>query len=33
MECGDIKRTGVEGLDRGYVINIDHHPATRCSER
>jgi phosphoesterase RecJ-like protein len=26
MECGDIKRTGVEGLDRGYVINIDHHP-------
>ena len=26
MECGDIRRTGVEGLDRGYVINIDHHP-------
>lgn len=26
MECGDVARTGVAGLDRGYVINIDHHP-------
>jgi phosphoesterase RecJ-like protein len=26
MECGDLRRTGVGGLDRGYVINIDHHP-------
>jgi bifunctional oligoribonuclease and PAP phosphatase NrnA len=26
MECGDLKRTGVEGLDNGFVINIDHHP-------
>ena len=26
MECGDIGRPGVEGLARGYVINIDHHP-------
>jgi phosphoesterase RecJ-like protein len=26
MECGDLARTGVTGLDRGYVINIDHHP-------
>jgi bifunctional oligoribonuclease and PAP phosphatase NrnA len=26
MECGDLSRTGVEGLDRGFVINIDHHP-------
>ena len=26
MECGDLKRTGVDGLERGYVINIDHHP-------
>jgi phosphoesterase RecJ-like protein len=26
MECGDLKRTGVEGLERGFVINIDHHP-------
>lgn len=25
MECGDLRRTGVEGLDRGFVINIDHH--------
>ncbi len=26
MECGDLARTGVAGLDRGFVINIDHHP-------
>jgi phosphoesterase RecJ-like protein len=26
MECGDVKRTGVDGLERGYLINIDHHP-------
>jgi phosphoesterase RecJ-like protein len=26
MECGDLTRTGVEGLERGFVINIDHHP-------
>jgi phosphoesterase RecJ-like protein len=26
MECGDLGRTGVEGLDRLFVINIDHHP-------
>jgi len=26
MECGDLSRTGVEGLDRYFVINIDHHP-------
>jgi phosphoesterase RecJ-like protein len=26
MECGDLQRTGVAGLDRGFVINIDHHP-------
>ncbi len=26
MECGDLKRTGVDGLDRFFVINIDHHP-------
>jgi phosphoesterase RecJ-like protein len=25
MECGDLQRTGVEGLGRGFVINIDHH--------
>jgi phosphoesterase RecJ-like protein len=25
MECGDLSRTGVEGLERGFVINIDHH--------
>src|SRR4026207_817837 len=27
MECGDLARTGVAGLDRSFVINIDHHPA------
>jgi len=26
MECSDLKRTGVAGLDRFFVINIDHHP-------
>ena len=26
MECGDLARTGVSGLDRAFVINIDHHP-------
>ena len=26
MECGDLARTGVDGLDRGLLINIDHHP-------
>ena len=25
MECGDLTRPGISGLDRGYVINIDHH--------
>jgi phosphoesterase RecJ-like protein len=26
MECGDLSRTGVSGLDRYFVVNIDHHP-------
>ena len=25
MECGDLTRPGISGLERGYVINIDHH--------
>lgn len=25
MECGDLARTGVAGLDGAFVINIDHH--------
>ena len=25
MECGDLARTGVGGLERYFVINIDHH--------
>ena len=26
MECGELSRTGVAGLDRFFVVNIDHHP-------
>jgi phosphoesterase RecJ-like protein len=26
MECGDLSRTGVEGFEKYFVINIDHHP-------
>ena len=26
MECGTLARTGVDGLDRSPVVNIDHHP-------
>jgi len=26
MECGDLARTGIAGLERFFVINIDHHP-------
>jgi phosphoesterase RecJ-like protein len=26
MECGDLARTGVEGLERFFLVNIDHHP-------
>jgi phosphoesterase RecJ-like protein len=26
MECGDLARTGVNGLDRYRIVNIDHHP-------
>lgn len=26
MECGDLSRPGIAGLERGFVINIDHHP-------
>jgi phosphoesterase RecJ-like protein len=26
MECSDLSRTGVGGLDRSPVLNIDHHP-------
>jgi len=25
MEAGDLRRTGIAGLDRGFVVNIDHH--------
>src|ERR1700737_2682424 len=26
MECGDLSRTGVTGLEKYLVVNIDHHP-------
>jgi phosphoesterase RecJ-like protein len=26
MECGDLSRTGVDGFEKYFVINIDHHP-------
>src|SRR6185503_9098635 len=29
MECGDLARTGVKGLDRSPVMNIDHHPGNK----
>lgn len=29
MECGDLTRTGIAGLDRFFVINIDHHPGNK----
>jgi len=25
MESGDLTRTGVKGLEQGFIINIDHH--------
>ncbi len=33
MECGDLARTGVKGLDRFFVINIDHHPGNSAYGR
>ena len=29
MECSDLSRTGIDGLDRYFVINIDHHPGNK----
>jgi phosphoesterase RecJ-like protein len=26
LECSDLGRTGLVGLDRYFIINIDHHP-------
>jgi phosphoesterase RecJ-like protein len=26
LECGDLSRTGVTGLERFFIVNIDHHP-------
>jgi phosphoesterase RecJ-like protein len=29
MECSDLARTGVAGLDHHFIINIDHHAGNR----
>ena len=29
MECSELSRTGVKGLDRSPVMNIDHHPGNQ----
>jgi bifunctional oligoribonuclease and PAP phosphatase NrnA len=29
MECSDLGRAGVEGLDGQFLINIDHHPGNQ----
>jgi bifunctional oligoribonuclease and PAP phosphatase NrnA len=26
LECSELSRTGVSGLERQFIINIDHHP-------
>jgi bifunctional oligoribonuclease and PAP phosphatase NrnA len=26
LECGDLERTGLAGLERFFLVNIDHHP-------
>ena len=26
MECSDLTRTGVQGFEKYFIINIDHHP-------
>jgi phosphoesterase RecJ-like protein len=29
LECSDLSRTGVDGLDGRFIINIDHHSGNR----
>jgi phosphoesterase RecJ-like protein len=29
MECGDLSRTGVQGFEGRFIINIDHHVGNR----
>ena len=29
MECSELSRTGVKGLERSPVMNIDHHPGNK----
>jgi len=26
LECGDLARTGLDGLERYHIVNVDHHP-------
>jgi len=26
LECSDLSRTGIAGLERFFIINVDHHP-------
>ena len=33
MECSDLGRTGVAGLEQYFVINIDHHPGNTAYGR
>jgi phosphoesterase RecJ-like protein len=33
MECGDLARTGLTGLERFFLINIDHHPGNSAYGR
>ncbi len=28
LECSDLERTGLTGLDRFFLVNIDHHPGS-----
>jgi phosphoesterase RecJ-like protein len=30
IECTDLSRTGVSGLEPNFIINIDHHPGNTC---
>ena len=29
LECGNIDRPGIEGLNQGIIVNIDHHHSTK----
>jgi phosphoesterase RecJ-like protein len=29
LECGNVDRPGIDGLDKGFIVNIDHHHSTK----